>query len=96
MCWTACECSLGACPLPLLHLNPTCTPWPHTLRPQAAQHERQVRQLEGALQDPAREAEVALLRDDCRYLKARRGLAEWLRRQAEQRDACTHVLSKPH
>lgn len=36
---------------------------------QAEQHAREVRLLTEGLQDPAREAEAQLLRDDCRYLK---------------------------
>ena len=36
---------------------------------QAEQAERQLRMLTEGLEDPAREAEVRLLRDDCRYLK---------------------------
>lgn len=47
---------------------------PPNSSPAAAQselHEREAALLADAAEDPAREAEVALLRDDCAYLKAR-------------------------
>lgn len=64
-----------------LLLLPSCCPLYHTapsphlpllLLSQAEQHEREAALLAEAAEDPAREAEVALLRDDCAYLKARR------------------------
>lgn len=55
-------------PHSLLKLPPNSTP----AAAQAEQHERQAVLLADAAEDPALEAEVALLRDDCVYLKARR------------------------
>lgn len=46
-----------------------CRQYPLLALCQAEQHARQVRLLEGGLDDPAREAEVQLLHDDCHYLK---------------------------
>ncbi len=50
-------------PQHVLHLVCNCV--------QSERHEREVRLLADGLEDPAREAEVRLLRDDCRYLKVR-------------------------
>ncbi|PRW45358.1 1 protease [Chlorella sorokiniana] len=52
------------------------------LRRQAEQYEREAAVLADAAEDPAREAEVALLRDDCAYLKRKIGElgAEYLQR----------------
>lgn len=43
--------------------------FPQNPTKQAVQHEKEVRLLADSLEDPAREAEVELLRADVRYLK---------------------------
>lgn len=58
---------------PMGHGHTLHTPASHALHPscpQAAQHDREARLLADAADDPAREAEAQLLRDDCAYLKA--------------------------